>query len=154
MRTGIITQHIFSESITWNPTARLYFQGSFSYTKDETDTPADIVLTGNTIPSIVDSKNDYWTGSIAMGFALDDKTDIHAEYSYYRADNYEANAIVGMPYGMDARQHTVSATIGRQISKNVRLKLQYGYFRYRDETSGGHNNYDAHAVFSSLQFRF
>ena len=154
MRTGIITQHIFSESITWNPTARLYFQGSFSYVKDETDTPADIILTGNTVPSIVDSQNDYWTASAAIGFALDDKTDLHAEYSYYRADNYEANAIVGMPYGMDARQHTVSATVGRQISKNVRLKLQYGYFRYRDETSGGHNNYDAHAVFSSLQFRF
>ena len=76
------------------------------------------------------------------------------EHSYYRADNYEVNAIVGLPYGMDARQHTIGATVGRQISKNVRLKLQYGYFHYRDETSGGHNNYDAHAVFSSLAFRF
>jgi hypothetical protein len=154
MRTGILTQHIFSESITWNPTARLYFQGTVSYVKDETDTPSDIVLTGNTVPSIVDSQNDYWTASVATGFALDDKTDLHAEYSYYRADNYEGNSIVGMPYGMDARQHTVTATVGRQLTKDVRLKLQYGYYRYRDETSGGHNNYDAHAVFSSLQFRF
>jgi len=32
--------------------------------------------------------------------------------------------------------------------------LHYGYYRYRDDPSGGHNNYDAHAVFSSLQFRF
>jgi hypothetical protein len=154
MRSGIITQHIFSESITWNPTARLYFQGTFSYTKDETDTPADIIFTGNKLPSIVDAQNDYWSASAAIGFALDDRTDIHAEYTYYRADNYEGTSIVGMPYGMDAKQHSVSATLGRQLSKNVRLKLQYGYYRYRDETSGGHNNYDAHAVFSSLQFRF
>jgi len=154
MRTAEITQHIFTGTVTWNPTARLYFQGTFSYVKDETNTPADIIFTGNTMPSIADSQNDYWTASFATGFAVDDKTDLHAEYSYYRTDNYEGTSIVGMPYGAGATQHTVEATLGRQISKNVRLKLQYGYYRYRDETSGGHNNYDAHAVFSSLQFRF
>ncbi|HKP04291.1 MAG TPA: hypothetical protein VJU77_13140 [Chthoniobacterales bacterium] len=154
LRTGIITQHIVSESITWNPTARLYFQGSFSYVKDETDTPADIILTGNTLPSIVDSQNDYWTANAAMGFALDGKTDFHAEYSYYRADNYEGTSIVGMPYGAGATQHTVGASISREIMRNVRVKLQYGYYHYRDETSGGHNDYEAHTIFSSLLFRF
>jgi hypothetical protein len=154
LRTGIITQHIFSESITWNPTARLYFQGTFSYVRDKTDTPSDIVLTGNTVPSILDSQNDYWTASAAIGFALSDKTDIHAEYSYYRADNYEGASIVGMPYGMGATQHTVGASISHELMRNVRMKLQYGYFQYRDETSGGHNNYDAHTVFSSLLFQF
>ena len=154
LRTGIITQHIFTESITWNPTARLYFQGNFSYVKDETDTPADIIFTGNTLPSIVDSQNDYWTASASIGFAVDNKTDVRADYSYYRADNYEGSGLVGQPYGMGATQHTVGATVTRELTKNVRLKLQYGYYHYRDETSGGHNNYDAHAVFSSLQFRF
>ena len=59
-----------------------------------------------------------------------------------------------MPYGMGATQHTVGASISRELMRNVRVKVQYGYFQYRDETSGGHNNYDAHAVFSTLQFRF
>ena len=154
LRTATLTNHVFTESITWNPCARFYLQGNFSYVRNETDTPADIVLTPNSLPSVVDFKNDYWTAGGSMGFVLDNKTDIRAEYSYYRADNYEANLIVGMPYGMDARQHTVGASISREIMKNVRLKLQYGYFHYRDETSGGHNNYDAHAVFSSLLFRF
>jgi len=154
IRSGTITQHILTGSLTWNPTARLFFQGSVSYVRDETDTPADIIFTGNTMPSIVDSENDYWTASASMGFAIDDKTDLHAEYSYYRADNYEGSSIVGMPYGMDATQHMVGASISREIMRNVRVKLQYGYFHYRDETSGGHNNYDAHAVFSSLLFRF
>jgi hypothetical protein len=154
LRTATITNHVFTESITWNPSARLYVQGNFSYVRNETDTPADINLIPNSMPSIADSKNDYWTAGASMGFVLDEKTDIRAECSYYRADNYEANWIVGMPYGMDAREHTVGASISREIMRNVRLKLQYGYFYYRDETSGGHNNYDAHAVFSSLQFRF
>ncbi len=38
-------------------------------------------------------------------------------------------------------------------SKSVCL-LSYTYFDYTDETSGGHNNYRAHSIFSSLQFRF
>jgi hypothetical protein len=154
LQTAVITNHVFTESITWNPCARLYLQGNFSYVRNETNTPADIVLIPNSLPSIADSKNDYWTANASIGFVLDAKTDVRAEYSYYRADNYEANSIVGMPYGADARQHTVGASINREIMKNVRLKLQYGYFHYRDETSGGHNNYDAHAVFSTLLFRF
>ena len=153
-RTAEITNHVFTESITWNPCARLYLQGSFSYVLNETDTPADIILTPNTTVTVLDFKNDYWTASASAGFALDPKTDLHAEYSYYRADNYVNNALVAVPYGMGATEHTVSAGISRQITKNVRLKLQYGYFHYTDETSGGHNNYEAHAVFSSLQFRF
>ena len=153
-RSAIITNHVFTESITWNPCARLYLQGSFSYVRNETDTPADIVFVGATMPSIVDAQNDYWTATGSMGFALDDKTDLRAEYSYYRADNYEGNSIVGLPYGMGARQHTAGVTVSREIMRNVRVKLQYGYFHYTDETSGGHNNYDAHAVFSSLLFRF
>jgi hypothetical protein len=154
IRSGEITQHIFTGTVTWNPCARFYVQGDFSYVQDETNTPADIIFTGNTVPTIVDSQNDYWTARLSMGFNLNEKTDLHAEYSYYRADNYEGTGIVGMPYGMGAKQQTVGASIEREITKNVRLKLQYGYYRYRDETSGGHNNYDAHAVFSSLQFRF
>lgn len=153
-RTAEITNHVLTESITWNPCARLYLQGNGSYVWNKTDTPADFNLIPTTSPTVLDFRNDYWTASAAVGFVVDDKTDVRAEYSYYRADNYDNNSLVAQPYGMGAREHTISATISRQIAKNVRLKIQYGYFYYRDETSGGHNNYDAHAVFSTLQFRF
>ena len=45
-------------------------------------------------------------------------------------------------------------TLTRQLTKQVRLLLKYTYFNYTDQTSGGHNNYQAHSIFSSLQFRF
>ena len=153
-RTAIITNHVISESITWNPSARLYLQGNFSYVLNETDTPADFNLIPNTSPTVLDFKNDYWTASGAAGFVLDQKTDVRAEYSYYRADNYQNNFLVAQPYGMGATEHSVSASVSRQITKNVRLKVQYSYFNYTDQLSGGHNNYEAHSVFSSLQFRF
>jgi hypothetical protein len=153
-RTAIITNHIVTESMTWNPSARLYLQGNFSYVFNKTDTPADYNLIPNTSVTILDFKNDYWTVSGGAGYALDQKTDLHAEYTYYRADNYVNNALVAVPYGLGATEHTVSASVSRQIAKNVRLKLQYSYFHYTDELSGGHNNYEAHALYSSLQFRF
>jgi hypothetical protein len=92
--------------------------------------------------------------SAAAGFALDQRTDLRVEYSFYQANNYDNNALVALPYGMGATEHTVSASISRQIARNILLKVQYGYFHYTDQTSGGHNNYEAHSVFSSLQFRF
>ena len=153
-RTAVLTNHVITESVNWNPSARLYLQGNFSYVLNKTDTPADYNLIPNTSVTILDFKNDYWTASGAAGYALDQKTDLRAEYSYYRADNYVNNALVAVPYGMGATEHTVSASVSRQIAKNVRLKVQYSYFNYTDELSGGHNNYEAHAVFSSLQFRF
>ena len=153
-QTAEITNQVITESITWNPTARLYLQGNFSYVLSKTDTPADYVLIPNTEVTVLDFKNDYWTASAAAGYALDDKTDLRAEYSYYRADNYVNNSLAAVPYGMGATEYTVSAGISRQITKNVRLKLQYGYFHYTDQLSGGHDNYEAHSVFSSLQFRF
>ena len=55
--------------MTWNPCPRFYVQGDFSYVQNETDTPSDIVFTGNTLPSIADSQNDYWTARVSMGSA-------------------------------------------------------------------------------------
>jgi opacity protein-like surface antigen len=152
--TGLIFNQVITESITWNPSARLYFQGNFSYVLSKTNTPADYVLTPNTEVTVLNFKNDYWTASASAGYALNEKTDLRAEYTYYRADNYVNNSLAALPYGMGAREYTVGAGISRQISKNVRLKLNYGYFHYTDQLSGGHNNYEAHSVFSSLQFRF
>jgi hypothetical protein len=49
---------------------------------------------------------------------------------------------------------SVSATVSRQIAKNVRLLFRYAYYTYEDQTSGNHNNYEGHSFFTSLQYRF
>jgi hypothetical protein len=154
-QTGVITQHIIGESINWNPVARLYLQTDISYVLNQTNTPAsDINLDPNNSPTVVNFRNDYWTATIGGGYIINDKTDLHAEYNFYRADDYFNNSPVAVPYGMGATEHTASATLTRQLNKKVRLLLSYTYFDYSDETSGGHNNYRAHSIFSSLQFRF
>ena len=155
MESGVIKQNVISEGITWNPLARFYLQANFSYVLNQTDTPAnDINLVPNTSPTVVNFRNDYWTVTTGIGYIIDDKTDFYADYYFYCANDYYKNAAVAVPYGMGATENAVSATVTRQLSKNTRLLLRYGFFDYRDVTSGGHNNYRAHSLFSSLQVRF
>ena len=152
--TGLITSHVIAETLTWNPLARLYFQGTLSYVLNETQTPASHIVVTDSSPTVLNFQNDYWTVTSGVGFIIDNQTDFHADYTYYRADDYVNNILVGMPYGAGASEHTVSASVSRQLNPRVRLTLRYAYFDYSDETSGGHNNYRAHSVYSGLQFRF
>ena len=155
LQSGEIKKHVISESLNWNPLPRFFLQANFSYVLNQTDTPANnINLDPQTSPTVVNFRNDYWTVTSGIGYVIDDKTDFFADYYFYCANDYFKNAVVAMPYGMGATEHAVSATVTRKLSKNMRLLLKYGYFNYRDVTSGGHNNYQAHSLFSSLQIRF
>jgi hypothetical protein len=155
LQTGEIKQHVISEALNWNPLPRFYLQVNFSYTLNQTDTPANnIDLVPNTSPTVVNFRNDYWTVTTEAGYIIDDKTNFYADYSFFCANDYFKNPAVAVPYGLGATEHTVSATLTRQLTKNTRLLLRYGYFNYRDVTSGGHNNYRAHSLYSGLQIRF
>jgi hypothetical protein len=78
-RTALITNHVISESITWNPCARLYLQAVGSYVLSQTETPAgniDLIFSGTdkyNNPTVVDFRNDYWTATGSAGYILDDK---------------------------------------------------------------------------------
>lgn len=149
VESGQTTGHIISQNLTWVPWSRLLLQGSFSYALDSTTTPASSITR-----TVTDARNDYWQTSAALTFVVDDKTDLQASYFYYRANNFINNSGVSMPYGTSANDHAVNVGLVRNFSKTVRGSLSYGYFRHRDETSGGIDNYDAHLVFSTVSYRF
>ncbi|MBI2929290.1 MAG: hypothetical protein HYY24_26800 [Verrucomicrobia bacterium] len=142
-----MTSHVLSESVTWSPWAWLYVQGSINYVLDQTDTPAV-----NITNLVQTSRNDYWNASLASGVALNDKTDLQAQYLFYRANNYSSRFVASLPYGAGAEEHGLTVGLSRQIRDNMRWSCKYGYFKNRDETSGFHNNYEAHLVYSSLQY--
>ncbi|MGA3283367.1 MAG: hypothetical protein ABSD57_02760 [Verrucomicrobiota bacterium] len=152
VQSAEITSHIISQSVNWTPLPRWYVQVSGSYALDSVDTPP-ISITGVT-NFVLPGKNDYWTVSAMSGFALDNKTDLQLQYSYYRADDYVNTSVYTQPYGAGDEEQSVTATITRQITKAIKVSLKYGFFRNQDETSGGHNNYDAHLVYASMQYRF
>jgi hypothetical protein len=154
-QTAKITKHLIAETVTWNPLARLYLQADGSVVLNQTETPASqINLIPNASPTVVNFRNDYWTVSALAGFLLDDKTDLSAGYSFFCANDHFKNTRVAVPYGLGATEHTVSAGIGHQFNKQVRVTLKYTYFNYDDSTFGGHNDYEGHSIFSGLQYRF
>lgn len=144
-----MTSHILAQNVSWSPWSRLNLQAGFNYVLSETRTP-----TSDYTQAILNSQNNYWTVNFNSGLVLDDKTDLNLGYTYYRADNYTDNSTVGLPYGSGAEEHGITATVVRRLTEKLRLTLRYGYYHLADEPSGGHNDYEAHVLFSSLQYRF
>ncbi len=147
-----IQTHIFSQSLTWNPLSRLYVNGTFSYVTDSTETPAnELTPVSGLAPK---AENDYWQATVGLGYILNDKTDLSAEYTYSEADNYEGLGASSLPYGAGYQEHLAVFTVARRISENLRVLARYGYFKNDDETYGGNNDYTAHLVWGSVQYRF
>ncbi len=144
-----ITSHILSGTATWSPLSRLYLLAGINYVWDRTDSPAT-----DTTQAILAAQNDYWTVNGGFGYALDNKTDFSAQYLYYCARNFVDNSAFGLPYGAGAKEHSVTASISRQLSRRTRLTLSYSFYTNRDQTSGYNLDYDAHVIYSSLQYRF
>lgn len=153
IQSGDLTKHIISETVTWNPLASVYFQGSINYIMDEMKTPAS-QLTGGAANLVLLSENDYWNLDLNAGVVLNEKTDVQFYYNYYRADNYTDNSEVSLPYGAGAKEHRLSVTLNRRVSENMRITLRYAFFSNREETTGGNNDFDAHLIYSGLQYRF
>ena len=126
--------------------------GSINYVWDQTDTPAAFA-TGST-NLVSNFENNYWNTSALAGYALTEKTDLQVQYTYYRADNYQDDSQFTQPYGADAEEHGVTASVIQRIRQNMIWTVKYGFFNYRDATYGGRNDYDAHLVYSSLRYLF
>ena len=147
--TANMTSHIVAHDISWTPWSRLYLQTGLNYVWSKTTTPVD-----NNTQAINDSLNGYWVVTSSSGFVVDDKTDLRVNYFYYRADDYDNLGLDGVSYGAGAEEHAITATLTRRISKNIRWSLKYGYSHYKDDTYDGNRDYDAHLVYTSLQYRF
>jgi hypothetical protein len=144
-----MTSHILAQDVTWSPWSRLYLQGGFNYVLSDTRTPAS-----DYTQAILNAQNNYWTLTFSTGLVLDDKTDLKLSYFYYLADNYRDNSTVGLPLGAGGQEHGINATLTRRLSKNVSLAVRYGYYNYDEETFGGHQDFVAHLIYTSLRYRF
>lgn len=141
--------HIFGQNVSWTPLNWLCLQAGANYVISETKTPAS-----DYTQAILNSQNNYWTINFNAGFVLDDKTDLNVGYFYYRAADGQNAVVNGLPLGTDAEEHSINATLTRRLTKNLRLNLKYAFTHYEDFASAGNYNFNAHVIFSSLQYRF
>jgi hypothetical protein len=149
VESSTMTSHIIAQDVSWIPWSRLSLQSGFNYVLSTTRTPASDVTQG-----ILEAQNNYWTLNFSSLLALDNKTDLNLSYVYYDSGDYNNNSPGGVPYGAGSREHAITATLTRRISKNLRLAVKYGYFRYHDEAFGGNQDFGANLIYACLRYRF
>jgi hypothetical protein len=133
---------------TITPWRRLFLSTTFAYQHARTVTAA------NDSPSVAPYIGDIYSLILSGNYALNQKTDLGASYAFSTADFEQADLAAGLPLGMHYHQHALQASIRRQITKGKSLGLQYRFYLYNEPTSGGANNFDAHAIFATLTCRF
>ena len=153
--SSTMTSHILAQDVSWAPWSRLYLQAGFNYVLSETKTPAsDLTLAAQSAPAILAAQNNYWTLNFNSGLVLDNKTDLKLGFFYYRANDYTDNSTAGVPYGAGAEEYGVTATLSRRITEHLRWALKYGFSHYADAAFGGNQDFSAHLIYTSLQYRF
>jgi hypothetical protein len=148
MQTSTMHSQIIGQNLSWTPLNWLGLQTGFNYVLSTTETPAS-----SQTQSILNAQNNYWTANFNSNFILDEKTDLDVGYYYYHADDFQT-PVNGLALGAGSKQHSVTATLTRRISKNLRVNLKFAYTHNEDTSTGGYGNYDSTLVSSSLQYRF
>jgi len=144
IRAGNQDAHVYSANVTLTPWRRLYLSTTFSYSQSR-------ILSGvNNGTTVVPFRGDVYSVLSSANFVLSKSTDLHGSYSFSRADYRQHNEAEGLPLGIFYDRHAIMAGVTRRLLKNMTATLQYGFFYYNEPTSGGANNYRAHAVMASL----
>jgi len=144
-----LQSQIIGQNLNWTPLNWLGLQTGFNYVLSTTKTPASSYT-----QAVLNSQNNYWTVNFNSDFVFDDRTDLNIGYFYYRAADSQNSIVNGVPLGTDNEENSITATFTRRITKNLRWNLRYAFTRYNDYASAGQFSYDAHLVYTSLQYRF
>ena len=136
--------HVYSANVAVNPWHRLYLNSTFSYRHSRTWTGH------NFSPTVVDYEGDLYSTISSATYALNNKTDLTASYTYSWADYAQNNDPAGLPIGLAYDWHILSMGISRRFEKNISTNLQYRFYQYDEDNMGGANNYTAHGVLASL----
>ena len=134
-------------SATLTPIRRCYFYGAFTYSQSRLTTATH----GD--PSVVPYRGNVYTVMTTASYALNPKTDLQATYNFSRAD-YGQNNTAGVPLGIDFTHHQLLVGLARRFTDRVSGSLRYSFAQYSEPTSGNRNNFTAHGIFATLNYRW
>jgi hypothetical protein len=137
----------FSLNLTITPTRRLHAFSTISFQ----DTRSISMHDNST--AIAPYHGETWSILFHGRYVLTAKTDVTAGYTFSTADFRQDNFADGLPLGVHYDSHALQAGLTSRCTENLTAKLQYGFYRYNEPSSGSANDYTAHAIFVSLHWR-
>ena len=146
IKNGNLTRHVFTQTATWNPTARLFLSAAANVTYDQLKVPRHRLT--------MYSDNNYISGSLGAGYAIGKVTDIYLDAYHHRADNYVDNPEVTLPLNAGQKLQSAFITWVRRHTDRVIYTVKYGYATNRDGTFNGLNDFDAHLLYAKVQYKF
>ena len=145
---GDYDTQIFSFNFTLTPWRRFNCFATLSYREVTSTTVKDPTS------AVVPYQGDTWGVLLHGRYALTLKTDLTVSYTFSAADYQQENFATGLPLGIHYQLNGLQFGLVSSWTNNLTTKLQYGYYHYSEPSSGGANDFTAHAVFASLNFTF
>jgi len=147
-QTGDYKSSIYTVGATLVPIPRMFCSALFSYQDTRT------IAQDNGSLAVATWRGDVYSVVGSVGYALDNKTDIRADYSFSTTDNAQPISLTGLDLGSDYTRHGLTVTLSRALRHNVLARLRYGFFDFEEDNTGGFNDYTAHLVAGSVTVRF
>ena len=148
LRTADYRAHVASLNATVTPWSRLYLSGTFSYEHNR------LATFDNRGDAVVPYAGDVFSVLASATFVVTTNTDWTTTYNFSCADYAQDNFTAGLPLGLRYHRNGVTTGFAHRFCANATAKVQYGFYDYAEPSSGGHNDYLAHAVFATLVWRF
>ncbi len=143
---GQYEANVFGLQATVTPIQRFYFSGTITYSDSRTLTAQN----GN--PSVVPYKGGIYSLMTSGTYLLSQTADLHASYSFSRADYGQSNFADGLPLGLDFTRHALMIGFTCRLTSYLNSSLRYGFYQYNEPSSGQVNNYTAHGIFATCSF--
>ena len=138
---GEYSASIYGCNVVLIPTAGLTLNGTFTFHDSRTETAS------NGDPAVRDFEGKVYALQVGGTYALNERTDLVADYMFTQGDFSQGRNTQGFPLGIEYQQQTAQAGVAWQVSENVRARLHYQFQDYEEASTGGINDYSAHGVF-------
>jgi hypothetical protein len=137
----------FGCGATLTPFRRFYLSSAFTYTWSR------LTTANNGDPSIVPCCGNVYTVITTATYALNPRTDLQAAYNFSRAD-YGQNNPAGVPLGIEFTHHQLLVGLARRFTSRLSGSLRYNFSQYSEPGSGNRNNFTAHGIFATFDYRW
>jgi hypothetical protein len=144
---GNYDAHVFAFNATLTPWRRLHWFSTFTFQDARTAARHDFS------DAVAVYRGDVWSVLSQGRFVLTQRTDLTGGYSFSRADFRQRNVASGLPLGLEYDLHALQAGVVSRCTPKLTTKVQYGFWHYAEPSSGGANDYTAHAVFVSIHWQ-